>query len=358
MPNSTFWDSYLSPGLDESSVQDKFCPYKQGFSHHREAIAHLIELLAPDSVAILGSGFLNDVPVSDIVRESRDIYFVDWIENISQLGMSRSIIQKDDGGSCNCLFCCNCAGTEFCGSFSGVIEGKNVCSEFQAADESFPACKNYQPASQPNFIKADITAGVGRSFSEKIEKRLNNCKTVKEAILKASAITDNFDYQAIPIETDSIELATSSMVLSQFDFEPYSYFTNLLINRFGSEEIKRHESKLTLLLETLRDKLFIAQVESHVKEMYRIIKKDLKPRIYLSAELFHSYPGTDRYFLVHHMPKALEIISKYFYFDFNQPFPEDALVKSQVGEGWSVTQCYLLTPKEREQTSCLPSFIQ
>ncbi|NQV71362.1 MAG: hypothetical protein HQ498_15150, partial [Pseudohongiella sp.] len=138
----------------------------------------------------------------------------------------------------------------------------------------------------------------------------------------------------------------SSMVLSQFDFEPYGYFTNMLIERFGSDEVRRHESKLTPLLEMLRDKLFLAQVESHIKEMYRIIKKDLKPRIYLSAELFHSYPGTDRYFLVQHMPKALEIISKYFYFDFNQSFPDNALKKSRVGEGDSVTQCYLLVPKE------------
>lgn len=346
MPNSTFWNSYLSPGLDDSTVQNEFSSYKQGFSHHRETIAHMIDMLVPDSVAILGSGFLNDIPVSDIVPRSGDIYFVDWIENISQLGMSRSIIHKDDEGCYNCLFCSACAGSEFCSNFSGVIEGKNVCKEFQAVEESYTACKNYQPASQPRFIKADITGGVGRSFSGKIEKRLNNCKTAKEAILKASTITDNFDYQALPIEADSIELATSSMVLSQFDFEPYGYFTNQLIGRFGLEEIKQHELKLAPLLETLRDKLFIAQVESHIKEIYRIIKKDLKPRIYLSAELFHSYPGTDRYFLVQHMPKALEIISKYFYFDFNQPYPEDALIKSQVGEGCSVTQCYLLTARE------------
>lgn len=347
MPNSTFWNSYLSPGIDDSTVQDEFNSYKQGFSHHRETIAQMIDMLAPDRIVILGSGFLNDVPVSDIVPKSRDVYFVDWIENISQLGMSRSIIHRDDEGHFNCLFCSNCTGSEYCSNFSGVIAGKNVCSEFQAAEESFAICKNYQPANQPKFIKADITAGVGRSFSEKIEKRLNKCKTVKEAILKASAITDNFDYQAIPVETDSVELATSSMVLSQFDFEPYSYFTNLLTNCFGLEEIKRHESKLAPLLETLRDKLFITQVESHIKEMYRIIKKDLKPRIYLSAELFHSHPSIDQYFLVHHMPKALEIISKYFYFDFNQPFPDNALIKSPVGEAWSVTQCYLLTPRER-----------
>lgn len=346
MSKSTFWDSYLSPGLDNSIVQDKFTPYKQGFSHHRETIARMVEMLEPRSVVVLGSGFLNDVPVTDIVENSLDIYFVDWIEDISQLGMSRSIIQKDDGGSYSCLFCCNCTGSEFCSNFAGVIEGKNVCSEFRPVEESFNACENYHPASQPKFIKADITAGVGRSFSTKIEKRLDNCKTVKEAILKASAFTDNFDYQPIPVETNSVELATSSMVLSQFDFEPYSYFTNLLVNRFGIEEIKRHEAKLTPLLETLRDKLFIAQVEAHIKEMYRIIKKDLKPRIYLSAELFHSFPGTDQYFLVNHMPKALDIIGKYFFFDFNQPFPDEALIKSKVGEGWSVTQCYLLTPKE------------
>ncbi|NQV70363.1 MAG: hypothetical protein HQ498_10090, partial [Pseudohongiella sp.] len=62
MSNSIFWDSYLSPGLDDSTVQDKFSPYKEGFSHHRETIAGMIDMPAPDSVAILGSGFLNDIP--------------------------------------------------------------------------------------------------------------------------------------------------------------------------------------------------------------------------------------------------------------------------------------------------------
>ena len=347
MPDSVFWDSYLSPGLDNSTVQDKFTPYKEGFSQHRESISRMIELLAPNSIAILGSGFLNDVPLPDLLQTNRDIYFVDWIENISQLGMARSIIHKNEQETYSCLFCSNSTGPEYCSNFTGIVEGKQVCSGFRPAQDSYDACKNYVPTEQPRFIKADITAGVGRSFSGKIEKRLNNCKTVKDAILKASSITDNFDYQPIPIAANSIELATSSMVLSQFDFEPYSYFTNLLIARFGSEEIKRHESKLTPLLETLRDKLFLAQVESHIKEMYRIIKKDLRPRIYLSAELFQSYPGTDHYFLVHHMPKALELIGKYFYFDFNQSSPDAALIKSKVGEAWSVTQCYVLTPKER-----------
>lgn len=346
MPNSTFWNSYLSPGLDGSSVQDKFNTYNEGFSQHRETITCMINMLQPSSVAILGSGFLNDIPVSDLVQQNRDIYFVDWIDDISQLGMSRSIIHKEDDGGYSCLFCSHCTGPEYCRNFTDVVEGENVCSEFEAEEHSHDACKKYQPTEQPKFIKADITAGVGRSFSEKIEKRLNNCKTVKDAILKASAIIDNFEYRPIPVATDSIELATSSMVLSQFDFEPYSYFTNLLIDRFGKEEIVRHEAKLTPLLETLRDKLFLAQVESHIKEMYRIIKKDLKPRIYLSAELFHSQPGTNQYFLVHQMPMALELIGKYFYFDFDQPFPDDALIKSQVGEAWSVTQCYLLTPKQ------------
>lgn len=75
MPDSDFWDSYLSPGLDNSTVQDKFTPYKEGFSQHRETISRMLESLAPRSVAILGSGFLNDVPLSDLVQKKPGYLF-------------------------------------------------------------------------------------------------------------------------------------------------------------------------------------------------------------------------------------------------------------------------------------------
>ena len=100
-------------------------------------------------------------------------------------------------------------------------------------------------------------------------------------------------------------------------------------------------------MEKLRTKLFTYQVESHFKEIHRIVKKDNNPRIYFSAELFRSFKDGNTYFLVQDMPKALEIIGKNFFFDFNENLNDKILRKTELGEGISINQCYALIPKTK-----------
>ncbi len=186
-------------------------------------------------------------------------------------------------------------------------------------------------------------------FLKKMEGAITTCNTAKQAFIKAITIAEKSKYTAMAIESNSIELVTSSMVLSQFDVEPYTFFANLLENKFGRTEILKFESKLQPLMELLRTKLFTSQVESHIKEMYRILKKDGRPRAYLSAELFRSFSDGKLFFLVQDMPKAMEIIGKYFFYVFGDDLGVNTLNKSKIGDGISVNQCYVLTPKDERQ---------
>lgn len=348
MNTPAFWDSYLS--VDAGSKIDKqaIALCEVAFAAHKKNISKLIRALNPSTVAILGSGYLNDIPLPDLIDEQRKVYLVDWIENISKTGVAKNIICKHDDDPVECLFCAKSRGERYCKSYTGEMPGAGVCSGYEAVKEPFDSCKNYVPAADPCFIKADITGGVARSFSERVAGMIGACSTVKQAFIKASAIAEKSKYSMMEIDSDSIEFVTSSMVLSQFDAEPYTYFSCLLENKFGRAEILKHETKLIPLMEKLRTRLFVSQVEAHVREMYRILIKDGRSRAYLSAELFRSFADGKRFFLVPDMPKAMEIIGKYFFYEFDDDVAVSTLKKSSLGDGVSVNQCYVLTPKSED----------
>jgi hypothetical protein len=345
MNKSAFWDSYLSIDSDKEIGMEAWCLCEAAFASHKENISKLIKSLNPSSIAVLGSGYLNDIPLYDLIEENRKVYLVDWIDNISKVGVSKNIICRPDDNRIECLLCSESTGKRYCKNYTGEVLRDRVCTGYESVKEPFDTCKNYDPATDPYFIKADITGGVARSFSEKIEEMIGTCNTVKQAFIKAGAIAERLKYRSMEMESDSIELVTSSMILSQFDVEPYTFFASLLENKFGRAEILKHESKLLPLMEKLRTRLFISQVESHIKEMYRILIKDGRSRAYLSAELFRSFSDGKRFFLVQDMSKALEIIGKYFFYEFDDDVGISTLKKSKLGDGISVNQSYVLTPK-------------
>lgn len=345
MNKSIFWDSYLSSHhTDNKILGARLFLCEKAFADHKDNISKMITALRPNTIAILGAGYLNDIPLDDLIEMNRKVYLVDWIDNVTRTGISKAIIRKD-GGYHSCLLCRKGTGKEYCKNFTGEFRAEYVCTGFCPTEEPFLACNSYEPAPETGIIKADITGGVSHSFAVKIEKSIGYCKTAKEAFLRAISIVGEFKYQPIPIDDNSIELVTSSMVLSQFDVEPYTYFSILLEEHFGREYLRKHEEKLTPLMENLRTKLFTLQVESHVKEMHRIVKKDKKSRVYVSAELFRSYLDENQFFLVQDMPKALEIIGKYFLYEFGDLLEGRVIRKSALGEGTSINQSYILVPK-------------
>ncbi len=132
------------------------------------------------------------------------------------------------------------------------------------------------------------------------------------------------------------------MVISQFEHEPYGYFSKLLAQQFGPRLVKE-EKKLTPWMERLRSELFRVQAEGHIKEMYRLVNKD-HGKVYFSVELFHARPDSDEFFLVQEIPQAMNILRQYFAFDFKSLPYDHTLHKIVVNDRPSIVQSYVLAP--------------
>jgi hypothetical protein len=148
----------------------------------------------------------------------------------------------------------------------------------------------------------------------------------------------------LPLPDHSVDFITSSMVASQFDFEPYSYFIRNLFLRFGQQAIEQNLGTLDPLVESLRDNLFLSQMEGHCQEMLRLLKPE--GRIYFSIETLHSHRASEPYFQAEVSCKAMSIIGRYFYFDL-QTLPDIVTPAhtAMVAGGKSVIQSCLLLPK-------------
>lgn len=71
-------------------------------------------------MACLGSGYLNDLPIESLFEVADETFFIDWLPNVSRLGLGRKIIQRSQVGA-RCVFCeFNCP-ERFCRAFSGPM---------------------------------------------------------------------------------------------------------------------------------------------------------------------------------------------------------------------------------------------
>lgn len=352
-PAGLNWEEYTRAPVSQEEFSQCRIAYGPALSEQRRLIQHLIEVLHPKQVAFLGSGYLNDIPVEVLFDEERENYLVDWVANVSEEGLRGSVIRQEDA-TYHCVFCNSENPVRYCKAFDGDVATPNqVCGAFCPVREPVLCCDNYIPGEQPTFVTEDITAGRATRFAQRIEKLLPSCRTPEQAFRKAIQECRNCACLsgALPIPSNSLDFITSSMVVSQFDKEPYQYFSKLLELEFGREKILRKEKILMPLMEELRAALFKMQVAGHISEIYRLVNKE-HGKVYFSVELFCALPAAespaprgDDYFLVHHMPYALETLSRFFFFDFQLIPPETSLRNTQIGEGHSVVQCYVLTPK-------------
>ncbi len=345
MSESFFWDSYLSNSYTPQQVENRRTQDWENFQHQRRLIDTVVSQQHPQSIAIMGAGFLNDIPLDSLVGEASSLYFLDWLSEPVKIGLSRSIIAKTEN-TYKCLFCRKGSGALYCRNFTGEFVEEGVCTGFEKIAEPYLGCRNYETGEQPSIIRTDLTGNIARSFASKIEKNISSYKSPKDAFVKALRILANIKPASIPVEKNSMDLVTSSMIISQFEFEPYGYFATLLERRFGRDEIIRNQKILTPLMEDLRARLFIAQVDAHLKEMKRIARKDGQARLYLSAELLRSEEDRVRHFLVQGMARVLEIIGTYFDFSFEYFDESTMLTESKLNNGRVVNLNLVLIPKD------------
>jgi hypothetical protein len=99
------WEDYI--GAPETRDQSRRCRELCGsaFEPLRDKLVRVIESFAPRSVACLGAGVLNDIPLRDLIRADVDLHLVDWIPGVIETGIKQSIIERDATGRPECAFC-------------------------------------------------------------------------------------------------------------------------------------------------------------------------------------------------------------------------------------------------------------
>lgn len=269
---------------------------------------------------------------------------MDWIPRICAEGFSQSLV-SDQEGVRTCLVCAGMLDpNRYCRAYREPIDPiHQVCAGYQPVSGENIQCRGYEPGEEPHFFTSDVTGGHASNFAERAARLVRASRTPEWAFRKAIRACALLTSREMPIPEGSIDLVLSSLVVSQFDHEPYHYFSRLLEEHYSRETLLEKEKSLRPLMEELRRVLFAAQMEGHAREIYRLVEKN-QGRIYFSVELFRSVPGEEDFFLVHEIPKALEILAKYFLFDFQFIPAGNALRESAIGEGTSVLQTYILRP--------------
>lgn len=348
------WQSYLKPVAP--SVAAHRARSAEAFACQKENIGKLCRILHPRTVVCMGAGYLNDIPVDDLIAIDADIYFAERIEGITQQAFHYDLVKQiTDQFICLACKCCGdphkycknyCVENPERPSLPDADQTIGHCDNFlRAEDNAWPSCANYAAGEFPRFLRADVTQGVAQHFATQVPAVLKRASKPRQALNYAiHACPQPRAEASLPLSEHSVDFITSSMVASQFDFEPYTYFIRNLFLHFGQQAIEQNIDALGSLLESLRDRLFLTQMEGHCGEMLRLLKPE--GRIYFSIEVLHSGGVTEPYFQSEVACKAMSIIGRYFYFDL-QTLPDIVTPAhaAMVAGGKSLIQSWLLFPK-------------
>ena len=132
------------------------------------------------------------------------------------------------------------------------------------------------------------------------------------------------------------------MVVSQFEHEPYGYFSKQVAGILNRPS-KKDDRRLGDELDSLKSKLLIWQVERHCDEIERILAPG--GCCFMAFEVFQCNPATGRWFLVKEMHQVLGILGQRFDFDFDMLPGPGSCVELRVDNAPSVVQTFLLRPK-------------
>jgi hypothetical protein len=344
--NELRWDEYRTARVDPAHYAACRQAHDSAFLAQRRWIGDLVTRHRPRRIVCLGAGFLNDIPIEILLAHDRQTVLVDWIEGVPREGLNGRII-SDDGGAPACLFCRQPDPGRYCSHYAGCApETAETCRAFSLIADPVTSCVNYAPGADPLFLTHDVTAGVATTFAEQALPIVRHSRSVRDAFSKAIDACRHpaREGRRLPIEDDAADIVTSSMLVSQFDNEPYRYFSLLLEHWFGRDEILRQEETVRPLMETLRSTLFQRQMAGHADELYRLVDKR-RGRVFFAVELFQNIPESETYFLVQEIPRALDELRRRFFFEFSLIPPSRTLSAASIGDGPSLVQNYVLVPK-------------
>lgn len=303
--------------------------------------------LQPAVIACLGAGPLNDIPFDFLVDRQATIHPVDWMQGSIDFGLARSIIERPSAGNVACIFCSLSAGTpeRYCRNYRRPVKaGQAVCQAYAVDVASGGTCASYRRGNLPHVHYQDVTGGYASAFGTALGDALDGVTSWRQAFRRAISLARRMKKRrdSLDITDHSVDLIISSLLVSQFEFEPYDYFSRQVTSLIGPPS-EREEKQLRHLLEALKQELVTNQVIGHCDEIARILAPD--GRCFMAFEMFHREHRGERWFLVKEMHRVLGLIADRFAFDFDSdPQPEtQTLFEGTTGR--SIIQHFLLSPK-------------
>ena len=328
------WETYLAGQGAGRQYRDCHSRYAPAFARQRALIRRIVEQIRPKAVACLGAGVLNDVPYRALLDSGAQLHLVDWLPGAIKTGIALSIVETDESGAPACAYCAlgDARARECCTRFhrSGAA-ARQVCDRFVALSRQPPGCGALEIGSWPRIHVEDATGGYASAFARGLEAALGGVGTWKQALARANKLARRVKRRSaargrLGIADASVDLVTSSMLLSQFEHEPYDYFSRLvgrLVGAPGADE----ERRLNGAMEQLREFLVDYQIEEHCAEIRRILAPG--GRVFMSFELFHRNPHRDDWFLVKQTHRGLAVLDRYFHFDFDLLDARDSATRFQ-----------------------------
>ncbi len=345
-PAVTPWHAYLSSAAGEAAYRN--CRLKRGaaFAGQRERILRLFERTRPGAVACVGAGVLNDIPYDAFVDAGATVHLVDWLPGVVDAGIAMSIIRTEADGDPACAYCAlaDVDARAYCRRFRRPDRSAaKVCERFVPGPGAPATCAAFERAERPIVHVEDATGGYAGAFGRAVEAELPQARSWKQAVGLAAAVAKRVTRHrtSLSVPAGGVQLVTSSMLLSQFEHEPYEYFSKHAVALLGPPKAPE-EKRLAPAIERLRSALLANQVARHVDEVRRMLAPG--GLCYMSFEMFHIDEGSGRWFLVREMHRALALLAERFHFRFDLLDPAGAVTYYQ-GEGTpSLVHAFVLEP--------------
>jgi hypothetical protein len=312
------FSEYRTPARADELFGECHTRCGQTFAAQRAAIDAVVERLDPRVVACLGAGILNDIPYRSLVERSSMLHLVDWVSGAPDFGVAHSIIDRTDNGHARCIYC-QLASTDprsFCVNYrANAASTAETCDAFVPSPEPPLTCLAFRRGERPRIHHQDVTGGYATAFGDRIPGVLRDVTSWRQALRRALALAGKVKRQHTPLDIPegSVDLVVSSMVLSQFEHEPYDYFARQTEAMLGtpSEDTER---RLQPAVEALRTALLVNQIEGHCQEIERILAPD--GRCFIAFEIFHRGTDEPHWRLLETMRDALGLLARHFVFDF------------------------------------------
>lgn len=345
----TTWENYLTRSDAARAHCDCHLRCGRAFENQRDCIRRIFETTRPKVVACLGAGVLNDLPYRAFVESGATIHLVDWLPGVVESGVAHSIIRHTGSDPPQCVYClCPEADVRaYCRNYrKSRTSAQGVCKRFVPDTREPLTCLAFQKGDLPFIYRQDVTGGYASAFGRGVCGEVRTVTSWRQAFRRAGALANRVKRQrtTMDIPDASVDLVTSSMVVSQFEHEPYEYFSKQAAAVLGPPS-PGEKNRLRPAMEALRSTLLANQIERHLDEIERILAPG--GHCFMAFEMFHVEEGTGRWFLVREMHGALAAIARRFDFNFDILPHSDSVALFETPGGRSVVQRFVLEPRPK-----------